>query len=358
MDFLKELIDVTKNEYASIVSDGIAAGDVSGYVGTGSYLFNGFLSGTLFGGLPGNKITAIGGPTSTGKTYIAMDVLKGFLDENPEGMGVYFESESAISKQMFLNRGIDISRVLILPVSTVQQWRFQTLKVLEHYEKTAKKNRQPLFMVIDSLGGLSTTKEMEDSSAGKETVDMTRAKIMKAAGRVITLKMGLLNVPLLATNHTYSTQELYSKQVMGGGTSMYYIASTIIILSKRQDKEGDDRVGNIITCTMDKGRLTKEKTKCEIQLSYTDGLNKYHGLIELGEKYEIIKRIGNRYEFPNGEKDFLKRIKQEPEKFFDQKVMLMLDEACKKEYLYGKATTEETTEEEDFDGEEEINPEE
>ena len=160
-DFLKDIIKETGNEYASLVSDGVEAGDVDTFIDTGSYIFNALLSGSIYGGLPANKITALAGESATGKTFFLMGIVKNFLDSNPNAGVIYFESESAITKQMVIDRGIDPERMVILPVTTVQEFRTQSLKVLDSY--LMKSDKRPMLMCLDSLGMLSTTKEVEDT---------------------------------------------------------------------------------------------------------------------------------------------------------------------------------------------------
>jgi RecA/RadA recombinase len=128
-DFLKNIIKEVGNEYASIVSDGVEAGDVDSFIDTGSYIFNALLSGSIYGGLASNKITAIAGESATGKTFFLMGIVKNFLDKNPNAGVIYFESESAITKQMIVDRGIDPDRMVIMPVTTVQEFRTDSLKV-------------------------------------------------------------------------------------------------------------------------------------------------------------------------------------------------------------------------------------
>ena len=188
-DFLKDIIKQTGNEYANLVSDGVESGDVENFIDTGSYIMNAILSGSIHGGLAGNKITALAGESATGKTFFLMGMCKHFLDQNPDGGVIYFESESAITKKMVEDRGIDSKRMVILPVATVQEFRTQALKVLDTYTQTEESKRKPMFMCLDSLGMLSTTKEVEDTAGGKETRDMTRAQVLKAAFRVLTLKL-------------------------------------------------------------------------------------------------------------------------------------------------------------------------
>ncbi len=190
--------------------------DVDRYIDTGSYIFNALLSGSIYKGLPGNKITALAGESSTGKTYFAMGVVSQFLKDNPTGGVIYFESESAITKKMLIERGIDLNRLVIVPVATVQQFRYQSLVVLEKYMEDKEEDRRPLLLCLDSLGMLSTTKEMEDSAEGKETKDMTRAAILKAAFRVLTLKLGQAKVPMVVTNHTYDViGSMFPQKEMG-----------------------------------------------------------------------------------------------------------------------------------------------
>ena len=154
-DFLKDIIKTTGNEYAALVSDGVEAGDVENFIDTGSYVFNALLSGSVYGGLPANKITALAGESATGKTYFLMGIVKNFLDANPDSGVVYFESESAITKQMVVDRGIDPDRMVIVPVTTVQEFRTQAIKVLDRYMEQDVDIRRPLFLCLDSLGMLS-----------------------------------------------------------------------------------------------------------------------------------------------------------------------------------------------------------
>ena len=167
-DFLKDIIKTTGNEYAALVADGVEAGDVDSFIDTGSYVFNALLSGSIHGGLPANKITALAGESATGKTFFLMGIVKNFLDANPKSGVVYFESESAITKQMVVDRGIDPERMVMVPVTTVQEFRTQSLKILDRYMQQDTNVRRPLFLCLDSLGMLSTTKEVEDTADGKK----------------------------------------------------------------------------------------------------------------------------------------------------------------------------------------------
>ena len=335
MNFLKDIVKEIDNEYASLVSDGVAAGDTDNFIDTGSYIFNALVSGSIYGGIPGNKITALAGESSTGKTYFCLGVVQHFLDSNPDAGVIFFESESAISKQMIEDRGIDSQRMMIVPVTTVQEFRTQSIKILDKYLEQPPSSRQPLMFVLDSLGMLSTSKEVEDTEAGKDTRDMTRAQVVKSIFRVLTLKLGKANVPMLVTNHTYDVVGAYMPtKEMGGGSGLKYAASTIIYLSKKKEKDGKEVIGNIIKAKAAKSRLTKENSIVETRLFYDKGLDPYYGLLELGEKYGVFKKAGNRYEI--GEKKvYPKAILENPKDYFTTEVMQALDECAKKEFSYG-----------------------
>ena len=335
-DFFKDIIKQTGNEYASLVSDGVEGADVGGFIDTGSYIFNALLSGSIYGGLPSNKITAIAGESATGKTFFLMGMVKSFLDSNPEAGCLYFESESAITKQMVVDRGIDPNRMVMIPVTTVQEFRTQAIKVLDSYLAQKDDTKKPIMMCLDSLGMLSTTKEVEDTSDGKETRDMTRAQVLKAAFRVLTLKLGRAGVPMVVTNHTYDSMGLFPTKEMGGGSGLKYAASSIIFLSKKKEKDGTEVIGNIVHCKNHKSRLTIENKMVDVRLSYENGLDKYYGLIELAIKYSIFKQVSTRIELPDGTTQFGKTIMNNPEKYFTEDVMKLLDAAADKEYKYGK----------------------
>ncbi len=345
MSYLKNLIKTTGNEFASIVEEGVQAADVSGYIDTGSYIFNALLSGSIYDGLPNNKITALAGESATGKTFFALGMCKQFLNDNPDSAVIYFESESAITKDMIEDRGIDSSRIVIVPVTTVQEFRTQSIKILDQYIKD--QTDMKMLFVLDSLGMLSTTKEIEDTAAGSETKDMTRAQLVKGAFRVLTLKLGKAGVPLIVTNHTYDEMGLFAKKVMGGGSGLKYAASSIIFLSKKKEKDVKDVIGNIIHCKNEKSRLTIENKMVDVILKYDSGLDRYYGLLDLAVKYGIFKQASTRIELPDGTTQFGKTINNNPEKYFTKEVLDQINEVAKQEFLYGNAIRTDDSQESD-----------
>jgi RecA/RadA recombinase len=334
-NFLKDMVKTTGNEFASIVEDGIDGGDVTGFVDTGVYALNALLSGSLYGGMPANKIMALAGESATGKTFFALSIVKTFLEANPDGVCMYFDSEAAVTSDMFRTRNIDTRRVAVIGVATVEEFRNQAVKVVDNYLKMPAGERKPMIMILDSLGMLSSSKEMNDTAEGKDTRDMTRAQVTKATFRVLTLKLGKAGIPLIMTNHTYETMSMFPQKVMGGGTGLRYAASTVLFLSKRKEKIDNEVVGNVIHCKLDKGRFTKENMMVDVLLRYDTGLNKYYGLLPIAEKHGIFKKVSTRYEMPDGSKAFEKNINENPEKYYTDDVMRQLEDAVAKEFKYG-----------------------
>jgi hypothetical protein len=166
---------------------------------------------------------------------------------------------------------------------------------------------------------------------------MTKASILKATFRVLNLKLAKIGVPLIVTNHVYDVVGAYiPTKEMSGGSGLKYTASTIVFLTKKKDKDGTDVVGNIVKAKLIKSRFTKENSNVEIRITYSKGLDRYYGLLDIAEKYEIIKKVSTRYELPDGTKIFGKNINEEPEKYFTKELLDRIDEACRKEFLYGQ----------------------
>jgi RecA/RadA recombinase len=340
------MVKSSGNKYASLVSDGLDGSDVGGFVDTGCYMLNGLLSADIYGGLPNNKILALAGESSTGKTYFTLGIVSKFLRDNPEAVVLYFDSEQAVTSEMFKNRGIDPKRVGVFPVSTIEEFRHQAITIVDKYLALPKEDQKPTMVVLDSLGMLSTSKEMNDTAEGKETRDMTRAQIIKSTFRVLTVKLGIAKIPMIMTNHTYQVVGAYvPMSEMGGGTGLKYAASTIVYLSKKKDKNADGQVvGNIIHCKLYKGRFTKENKQIDVRLNYDSGLDPYYGLVDIAVNAGIFKKNSTRIELPDGSKAFEKTIYDNPEKYFTKDVLDQINEAVYNEFSYGGETKTEVEE--------------
>ena len=334
MDFLKDIVKEIGDDYTQL------AADIDGeekYIDTGSYIFNGLVSGSIFGGVSTNKITAIAGESSTGKTFFSLAVVKNFLDSNPDGYCLYFDTESAVNKGLLESRGIDLSRLVVVNVVTIEEFRSKALKAVDKYLQMPIDDRKPCMFVLDSLGMLSTEKEIRDALDDKQVRDMTKSQLVKGAFRMLTLKLGQANVPLIVTNHTYDVIGAYvPTKEMGGGSGLKYAASTIIYLSKKKEKDGKEVIGNIIKAKTHKSRLSKENKQVEIRLYYDErGLDKYYGLLELGEIGGLWKNVAGRYEI-NGKKIYAKQIYANPEEYFTPEILQALDETAQREFSYGQ----------------------
>jgi len=333
MDFLKEIVKEIGDEYTQL------AADIDGqerFIDTGSFIFNGLVSGSIFGGVSSNKITAIAGESSTGKTFFSLAVVKNFLDNNPDGYCLYFDTEAAVNKPLLESRGIDMKRLVVVNVVTIEEFRTKALKAVDIYLKTPIEDRKPCMFVLDSLGMLSTEKEIRDALDDKQVRDMTKSQLVKGAFRMLTLKLGQANIPLIVTNHTYDVIGSYvPTKEMGGGSGLKYAASTIIYLTKKKEKDGKEIIGNIIKAKTHKSRLSKENQDVSIRLYYDErGLDRYYGLLELGELGGMWKNVAGRYEM-NGKKIYGKEILKNPTEYFTDDIMEQLDKIARQQFSYG-----------------------
>ncbi len=362
MSFLKDIVKELDNEFAGIADDE-ELDTSTPFINTGSYSLNALLSGSIFGGLPGNRITGLAGENQTGKTYYMLAIVKHFLMSDPKAEAALFDSEKALTKEMLVERGVDTSRVAIIPVDTVEEFRTQALTVVEGYEKLSVSERPPFLMALDSLGNLSTNKELRDIADGTDKRDMTRAPLIKGAFRALTNKLGKMNIPMIVTNHTYDVIGAYMPtKEMGGGSGLKYAASTIVFLSASKDRDNEkDVIGSIIRCHVTKSRFTRPYKRVETLLNYDTGLSKYHGLIELAieagvwtegkakeddgkkKKKEVKpaeeenKKKSSIVNTGNGVTAKKSRIMETPETFFTQEVLEKIDAFTKSKYRYGSA---------------------
>lgn len=205
--FLSDLLKLTDNPFASVAEMGIVAGDITGYIDTGSYALNCLLSGSPFRGLAKNKILGLAGEESTGKTFYSLAIAKNFQVLEPDGAVVDFTTESDFGKENLERRGIDNSRFGVVPVETVEEFRTQCMKMIEAMSTEAEPPKA--LFILDSLGNLSTLKEIEDIKTGTNKRDMTKQQLLRGAFRALTLKLGKLQIPMIVLNHTYEVVGAY-----------------------------------------------------------------------------------------------------------------------------------------------------
>jgi len=311
MSVLQRALKAAKNPYASIARDGLICGDITGYVGTGVFVLNALISGKLDGGFPKGRVTALAGEKGTGKTFILLKALKEYLDADIENEVIFFESEGAITKDLLEERGLDTERVAIFPVATVEELRNQALVILEDLEVEWNKTKEypKVTFCLDSLGMLGTLHEFETARTNDNKADMgKRAQLIKSVFRTITLKLSLLQIAMVITNHTYKGMGKYDPTKMSGGQGLEFAASIIIFLSKSGVKEGGKEsesgsekiknlVGNNITFIVHKGRMTIEGSRAVVGLDFKGGIGRFNGLVEWFVAAGVFKKAGSWYSY-------------------------------------------------------------
>ena len=253
--------------------------EIDHYIPTGNFHLNACLTGSLFGGYPNNRAVALAGPSGTGKTYLILNAIK---QAQKQGYSiVFYDSENAVDKSLVEKFGIDPKTFRYEPCNTVQEFRSSVTAITDVLIEQKKKGiKLPKIMVVlDSAGNLATQKEIDDAKTGSSKADMTRAKLLKSTFRIIMTQFGICKIPFLFTNHTYQTQDLFSRQVGGGGTGPEYAASIILFLGKAKLKEGIEQTGIIVTAKPNKNRFAKP-TPIKFHISFNKGMNPYVGLEE------------------------------------------------------------------------------
>ena len=253
-------------------------------ISTSVPIINVALSAKLDGGLtPG--LTMWAGPSKHFKSAFSLLMAKSYLDKYPDAALLFYDSEFGTPQSYFDSFGIDPDRVLHSPLTDIEQLKHDVMKQLTELERNDK-----LIILIDSIGNLASKKEVEDAIDGKSVADMSRAKQIKSLFRMVTPHLSLKDIPMVVVNHTYKTMELYSKDVVGGGTGSYYSADNIFILGRQQDKEGTEIVGYDFIINVEKSRYVKEKSKIPVSVSFDGGINRWSGLLALSiESGHVIK---------------------------------------------------------------------
>ena len=247
-------------------------------------IINVALSGKLDGGLtPG--LTMWAGPSKHFKTAFSLLMAKSYLDKYKDAALLFYDSEFGTPQSYFDTFGIDPDRVLHTPLVDIEQLKFDVMKQLTELDRDDK-----LIIVIDSIGNLASKKEVEDTLDGKSVADMSRAKQIKSLFRMVTPHLTMKDIPMIVVNHTYKTMELYSKDVVGGGTGSYYSADNIFILGRQQEKDGTEVVGYNFIINVEKSRYVKEKSKIPVTVAFEGGISKWSGLLDIAlESGHVVK---------------------------------------------------------------------
>ncbi len=274
MSFYKDLVKKLNKDNTVLLSEGGNSAEFSGWIDTGSYALNALVSGSLYGGIPNNKITALAGEEATGKTFFALGLIDSFMTQNKEAGVNFNDTESAVTKEMMLSRGIDPERLILSEPATVQEFRTSALNFIDSYLEFKKP--PPVMMVLDSLGQLSTSKEVEDTGAGKETKDMSRAALIKGMFRVLNLKLAKAKIPMLVTNHVYDVVGCLdsSQRILMADETFKFISDVIIgdiVMTLNGPKEVTDLFQYDVTelqeITLEDGKVIKATPNHKFLLS-------------------------------------------------------------------------------------------
>ena len=198
------------------------------------------------------------------------------MKEKKDGVILFYDSEFGSPQSYFEEFDVDTDRVLHTPVANVEELKFDLVNQLE--QLTREDN---VMIVIDSIGNLASKKELEDALNEKSVADMSRAKALKGLFRMVTPYLTMKNIPLVAVNHTYKEIGLFPKDVVGGGTGIYYSADNIWIIGRQQDKQGTEIKGYHFVINVDKSRYVKEKSKIPISVSWEGGVQRFSGLLDV-----------------------------------------------------------------------------
>jgi RecA/RadA recombinase len=273
----KELSKITGFETGSILANNTFS-EVDEWIPTGNYLLNAQISGTLFGGVPNTRSFGVMGDPGTGKSFFCLNVVR---EAQKIGYDViYCDTEGAIDKNSAEKFGIDLQKIRYQPIQTVSQFQTFVANVLDIVKKAKSEGQNPkILLVLDSLGMLSTDKELNDAIKGHNAADMgAKAKELRKLFRVITLDLTAAKIPLICTNHVYAGGGYMPTKESSGGDGPIFAMSVVSFLSKAQLKDGaGTKTGIIVTSTLKKSRFTIPE-QVKFHISFSHGMNPYVGL--------------------------------------------------------------------------------
>jgi RecA/RadA recombinase len=245
------------------------------------------LSGSVDGGLT-SGLTVLAAPSKHFKSNMALVMAGAYLNKYPDAVCLLYDSEFGITPEYLKAMGVDPSRCIHTPVEHVEALKFDIVKQLENIERGDK-----VVIVLDSIGNLASKKEMDDAIDGKSVGDMTRAKQIKSLFRMVTPYLTTRDIPMIVINHTIQTMEMFSKQVMTGGTGIMYSASTVFFIGKSQEKDGTELIGYNFNITIEKSRFVRERSKFPLLVTWEGGISKWSGLLDIGLEIGWIQKPSN-----------------------------------------------------------------
>jgi RecA/RadA recombinase len=352
---LEKFRKISDNNYAFVLSKENNLYSIKSYIDTKCLILNTALSGDPLKGLPKGKRVSIAGPSGTAKSYFTLYMVKAFLEQGPNSYVFAFESEGAEILSMTEDIGISgemRDRIIVLPVSTVEDFRIQSTKILDSIKKErfgyqdGKTKVKPLpeqneyMFFLDSLGMLASSAEINHALAGESKVDMTRAKIIRSIFRNITLDLSLCEVPFIIVNHTMQTLEKFSRLEQTGGDGIRYSCDVSLVLTKAKEKEGTEHVGHVISLHVNKSRFIPENSCFKILMSFKKGLYKYSSMIEHAIEFGLVEKVskgknGSFLIFEGTTEVSLKDYIKDSKKYMTDEFLIKLSEKIKSKYSFG-----------------------
>jgi len=273
----KELSKISGFETGSILENN-SFSEVDEWIPTGNYLLNAQISGSLFGGVPNTRSFGLMGDPGTGKSFVCLNVVR---EAQKKGYNViYCDTEGAIDKSSAVKFGIDSTNIRYQPIQTVSQFQTFSSNLIDLVKKARAKGETPkILLILDSLGMLSTDKELADAMKGHNAADMgAKAKELRKLFRVITLDLTAAKIPLICTNHVYAGGGYVPTKESSGGDGPIFAMSVVAFLSKAQLKDGSGtKTGIVVTSNLKKSRFTIPE-QVKFHISFSHGMNPYVGL--------------------------------------------------------------------------------
>ncbi len=290
--------------------DGLSVGfqDPTDWVSTGNYALNYLISSDFHRGIPLGKVTVFAGESGAGKSYIC----SGNIVRHAQEQGIYvvlIDSENALDEKWLHALGVDTGedKLLKLNMAMIDD----VAKTINEFMKEYKvmEDRPKVLFVIDSLGMLLTPTDVNQFEAGDLKGDMGRKpKALTALVRNCVNMFGSNNVGLVATNHTYASQDMFDPDdKISGGQGFIYASSIVVAMKKLKLKEDED--GNKISevkgiraaCKIMKTRYAKPFESVQVKIPYETGMNPYSGLVDLFEAKGFLQKDGNRLKYAGSE---------------------------------------------------------
>lgn len=270
------------------------------YIDTEIVLLNLLLSGKVNRGFPMGKTMGMAGPSKSGKTYLSQLIARK-AQKNYGYHILYIDTEGAQDLESLEQSGFDIDNNFTFAfynkVKNVNNFLLNIIKSI--YEKVdAGEDPPKIFIVLDSLGMMTTDKEYDDTTEGKKKRDMTRAQEIKAMYRTTAMDFAVTGLGMIAINHIYASVGGFGGNEVGGGQGAMLAPSVVWTFTKSQEKEGDVHVGSGVRIANEKNRFCKEKSYARVVIDYANGIDKYSGLFDFAyEQVGVFDKKGSWYYF-------------------------------------------------------------